>query len=348
MRPLFWIRKSAAAATLAATATTFVASGQMDVVKLLLAKADPVPLAELRLRFASTETYERFIREAIAEEDFDDARQLVALAVENGRTIPPDLVAAASPDPLTSAWIGTRDFASGAVTGEVNGIASLTGALVSDYLMIGDIRDVTIQATRLVSGEDYDGLILGLATIGLLTLAPGTGGIDLGVSLLKNAKRTGRISKPVQRQLTRITTDLIDTAALKRAMSPADIGSGNIALMRRNLAGAVRPGALAELQTVARNTGELVGTAGIKATFNTMKHVDDVATDLPRFARLARHMGDRTSAVVRMLGKAAIRLGDLVYHIAAALLAIIGWFAGLLWTLLSLIRNAWRLVSFRR
>ena len=347
MKPLFWIRKSLALATLAATATAFTASGQFQVVKLLLARADPVPITQVRLHFASAETYAASIREAIAAEDFDDARQIVALAEANGKHIPADLAAAATPDPLTSAWIGTRDFATGAVTGEVDGMASLTGALVADYLVVGDIRDVTIQTTRLVSGEDYDGLILGLATVGLLTLAPGTGSIDLGVSLLKNAKRTGRISQPVQKQLARITADLIDTAALKHAISPADMASGNIALVRRNLGAAVRPKALAELQTVARNTGDLIGTAGVKATFGAMKHVDDIATDLPRFTRLARHMGDQTAAVVRMFGKSAIRIGRLAWHIAAALLAIAGWLAGLVWMLISLVRDTWRLVALR-
>ncbi|MBB4102064.1 hypothetical protein [Allorhizobium borbori] len=350
MTILSWLRKSMAIITLAATAIAFTASGQIEVLKLVWSYADPVSITGFRLRHAPRETFIAEIRKAVAEEDFDDARQLVRLATESGHTLPPELVAATEPDTATTAWLNTRDFAYGAVTGDVSSLAALGGTLTADYLVVGDIRDVVLQGTRLAQGEDYDGLTLGLAALGLVTLLPGSGPIDLGLSLVKTANRTNKLSRPLRKRLTVLASDLIDTRALKQLWHGkhglADkVDRVDPAALRKTLAPVIRPKIAAEIGAIARNTGELVNAGGVKATLRALEHVDDVATDLPRFTKMARRMGDNSSAVVRLFGKGAIRLGKLAYAIAGALLALLGWGLGLLWTVIDTIRNLRRLFA---
>lgn len=344
MKIVAWLRRTVATVTLAATAVAFTASGQFEVLKLLWTWRDPVSIAQFRLRHAPRETFVAEIEAALREEDFDDARRLAALAEANGHVLPPDLVAATRPGTATEVWIGTRDFLHGAATGHVTGLASLGGTLTADYFVVGDIRDVAIHGTRMVRGEDYDRLMLGLAAFGLATVVPGSGPIDLGLSLVKTASRANRLSKPLRARLTRLASDLVDTRALGRLWRGErrvadDIARTDPALLRRNLAPVVRPAAAAELKVIARNTGELVSAGGAKTALRAMEHVDDVATDLPRFTALAKRMGDNTASVLRLFGKGAIRLGRLAWRIAAALIALLGWCLGLVWTLASMARG---------
>lgn len=350
MKSIAPFRRLAAAVTLAATAVAFTASGQFEVLKLVWTYHDPVSIAQFRLRHAPRETFITEIENAVREEDFDDARRLVALATANGHALPPDLVAATRPDPATVAWLNTRDFLHGAATGEVSSLSSLTGTLTADYFVVGDIRDVAIQGSRLAQGEDYDRLTLGLAALGLATVVPGSGPIDLGLSLVKAANRMNRLSKPLRTRLTRLAADLVDTRALTRLWRAEggiadDIARTDPALLRRNLAPVIRPDVAAEVKVIARNTGELVSAGGVKTAMRAMGHVDDAATDLPRFTVLAKRMGDNTATVLRLFGKGAIRLGKLVWRIAAALLALLGWLLGLVWTLVSTARSLRRLLA---
>jgi len=350
MTVLLRLRKSVAIVMLTATAITFTASGQIEVVKLAWSYADPVSITSFRLRHAPRETFIAEIRKAVAEEDFDDARQLVRLASENGHAVPPELVAATEPDTAMTAWLNTRDFAYGAVTGDVSSLAALGGTLTADYFVVGDLRDVVLQSARLAQGEDYDGLTLGLATLGLVTLVPGSGSVDLGLSLMKTANRTNKLSRPLRKRLTILATDLIDTRALKQLWHGErgladNIAAADPAVLRKTLAPVIRPKIAAEIGTIARNTGELVSAGGVKTTLRALDYVDDAATDLPRFTKMARRMGDNSSAVVRLFGKGAIHLGKLAYAIAGALLAALGWVLGLLWTVIDTIRNLRRLFA---
>lgn len=331
------LRKAVAIASLAATASAFTASGGFDLLRLAITYAEPQTIAEFRLRHTSRQAYIAAIEAAVHEEDFDDARRMVRLAGESGHSLPPDLVTATEPGAAAEAWHTGRDFLYGAATGDVSSMAALGGTLAADYLVIGDIRDVALQGSRLVRGEDYDGLILGLAAFGLVTLAPGSGPLDLGASLIKTAARTGRLSAPLRRTLTRLSTDLIDTGAARRIWR----GTPTIdpATAKRTLAPVIRPKAAAELGAIARNAGELVQAGGVKTAMRSLATIDNAATDLPRLTKFARRMGDDSATVLRLFGKGAIRLGKLAYALAAAILAVIGWCFGLVWTVVSTLRD---------
>lgn len=82
--------------------------------------------------------------------------------------------------------------AQGALTGTGNDAASLTGAVVADLFVFGDVRDLVIQGGHWLKGEATDEMIVALSAGGiLLTVSPA---VDLGSALLKFARRMGAIS----------------------------------------------------------------------------------------------------------------------------------------------------------
>ena len=84
----------------------------------------------------------------------------------------------------------------GFITGNVDGIESFGGAVVSDIILYGDLRDI---AKELFINEQTDPFILLLSTAGTATtLFPPADGT---LSLIKIAKKTNSLAKPLQKNL---------------------------------------------------------------------------------------------------------------------------------------------------
>ena len=80
----------------------------------------------------------------------------------------------------------------GAVTGRGNETASLTGAIIADLFVFGDIRDLVIETGTWLRGGDADEMIVALSAGGvILTLGPE---LDLGAAVLKTARKMGALS----------------------------------------------------------------------------------------------------------------------------------------------------------
>ena len=94
-------------------------------------------------------------------------------------------------------------FWTGAVKGQVENLYSGLGALAADLLIIGDVRDLTIQAINKKKGQEVDGVVTALAAIGVGTSLAGVTGVgavvDAGLSLVKNGakylKKFGGLAK---------------------------------------------------------------------------------------------------------------------------------------------------------
>jgi len=80
----------------------------------------------------------------------------------------------------------------GALTGRGTETASLTGAIVADLFVFGDIRDLIIETGTWLRGGDADEMIVALSAGGvLLTVAPE---VDVGAAVLKTARKMGALS----------------------------------------------------------------------------------------------------------------------------------------------------------
>jgi hypothetical protein len=61
----------------------------------------------------------------------------------------------------------TYQFGEGFVTGKGDSTAGIAGAVTSDLTVIGDLRDIALEGGKMIAGEEYSELILGLSVVGI-------------------------------------------------------------------------------------------------------------------------------------------------------------------------------------
>jgi hypothetical protein len=198
--------------------------------------------------------------------------------------------------------------------------------------VFGDIRDVVRESKHLAMGEETDHLILGLAVAGLAVTAAayvslgGATPLRAGLTLVKDARKAGRLAERLTQWAGRSARESVDTAVLREA-----VASGSV-LRPGQTAGAIqaafraeKAGALVRLAKDVGRIGEKAGTSGALDTLRVAEGPKDVA----RAARLAEAKGGQTRAILKLLGRGALLLGvgafNLTLWVLGALLALVGF-----------------------
>ena len=119
-----------------------------------------------------------------------------------------------------ASWFGKcKRFSNGFFMGDMNSMEGMAGTVVSDFLIIGDIRDLGQQGYDAATGKEVDPLIVALSTAGLAgSIAawipepgePAVAAADTGISLLKGLRKinaltghfAGEIGKVIKRGLS--------------------------------------------------------------------------------------------------------------------------------------------------
>ena len=289
----------------------------------VLALDDPVRIAGRALDDTfDADAARREIEAALAAQDVELAQSVMDLARARHVTITPALaekVAAATAEAATMRHCA-MSFARGLVTGEPQDVASLAGTTLGDLFVFGDIRDALREGTRYVRGEQVDRLVLGLATTGIAITA-GTyatfgaaAPARAGLSLVKAARKTGRLGAEFTESLGRMVRQTSFPAAARAA---------------RETAKAERAGGLLHL---VRDVGRVEKAAGGRATLDALKIARE-PRDISRIAKLAEKEGSRTRAILKVAGRSAIMLAalafDATFWLLGAAFALFGFVSAL-------------------
>jgi hypothetical protein len=301
-------------AVLLAIAAWILLPKAFDAGAMLAAQDDPAALADLtlsKLRFDSAAA-EQEIEAALAGDDPDLAHSFLELARERSVIVAPALAArvedavAAANSPTAMA----KNFTRGLISGEPDSLSSLAGTAAGDLFVFGDIRDAVREGKRLASGEKADELVLGLACVGLAITAGtnftlGTAApARVGVSVIKAARKTGRLSAQMGEWIGRSVRDVVDWSALKR------VGTAGFAapvLAVHAVRDAVKVEKAQGLMDLVRNAGRVQNKAGTKAALDGLK-IAQGPRDLARVAKLAEEKGGKTRAILKLLGRGALVL----------------------------------------
>jgi hypothetical protein len=300
---------------------------------MLAAQDDPVEISDIQLKSAQRNDQTLFannIEAALAEGDADLAHSFVELAKDRNVALPEALsrrVGDAVAEQNSAAQYVKR-FATGLVTGTAEDVASLSGTVAGDLLVFGDIRDAVREGKHLVMGEDADRLLLGLATAGLAVTAAtyvsagGMAPVRAGLTLVKDARKVGRLGEGLTQWAGRSARKIIDGPLLQTATASGAARPGIAAIKAAFRAD--RAGALVRF---AKDVGRLSERAGIRAAQDTLKIAEN-PKDVARAARLAEASGGKTRAILKLLGRGALLLAagafDLTLWLFAALLALFG------------------------
>jgi len=308
-----------------------------EAAVMLAAQDDPAALSERRLDSVLARdggaVIESNIAAALAEGDADLANSFLELA-RSRNIVLPDSVVSQVEDAVAaerSTLHVAKRFATGLVTGSADDVASLSGTVVGDLFVIGDIRDVVREGKHIAVGEEADHLVLGLAATGLAVTGAtyvslgGFAPVRAGVTMVKDARKLGRLGKGLAEWAGRVARDVVDTKVLREAVASGSlmrpgqtIGAIKAAFRVEKAGGLVRLG-----KDVARVTT----SSGTRGALDVLK-IAEGPKDVSRAAKLAEKMGGKTRAVIKLLGRGALLilagLMQLVWWLFAALFALFG------------------------
>jgi len=332
-----WIATGLVGITACAVACVLLWPRTERAVAVLAARDDPAALSDIQLDSALRNDPGLLAREAeaaLAAGDIDLADSFAEVAVARNAILSEGLRMRITEAVAQENSVGrlAERFAGGLVTGQAEDAAGLTGVIAGDLFVFGDIRDVLREGKHVVMGEDGDRVILGLAAAGLAVTAAtylsagGAAPVRAGLTMVKDARKAGRMSAGLSRWAGRSARDLVDPPVLQKALAtgsfarPDQVVPAVKTAFRMEKAGA--------LVRVAKDVGRIGKRAGTRGAFDAMKLAEG-PKDIARAARLAEAKGGQTRAILKMLGRGAFVLAvgafDLTLWLFWALIAAFGF-----------------------
>ncbi len=324
-----------------------------DSIKLLQLAGEGA-IAEYRLRQLPSERYAEEIALALAERDGDMARSLIALAADQGVEVPPELLAQYAALPPVDLGHVLGQGWNCIVNGDFESEAGFACVVATDLTSVGDVRDLVAQGGNYLTGQPVNYFTLGIATVGLTLTAATvtTGGAALplraGASFLKAANKVGKMPPRLVGEVSAMLARSINRPALDEALVLArEFRVGEIG---RPLGNLFNPRSIAAVTDLATDFGRIGAVGGVRAMKLSVEAVDS-ARDVKVLARTAERWQDKFPAVMKMLGRGAVRLADLLWTIGSWFVAAALWFVSMAWFMLRATSKAARFsgrLLFRR
>lgn len=234
--------------------------------------------------------------------------------------------------PLNVATRTVTEFASGFWGGSAETGAGVAGAITSDFTVVGDVRDLWEQYDLYQQAKPTNELIIALAGVGVgltaatVVSAGSASPVKAGVSMLKIATRTGRLTPRFQAYLTRQANHVFDTQAFLRSAKQEQSLEG----ITRAVQDAYQPAAVQTLSELATQTNSMRQASSVLDTVHLLQYVES-ADDLRRLEKLTIKYGTETKGIMKLLGNSAIgtmrvlrRTTELVLSLVSTLLSFLG------------------------
>jgi hypothetical protein len=308
---------------------------------VLAAQDDPAALSDIQLNSVlkkNRAVIKQNIEAALAANDADLAGSFADLAAQQNISLPDELsrrVGDAVAEANSSSHFAKR-FASGLVTGSADDVAGMSGTVAGDLFVFGDIRDLVREGKHLAMGEETDRLVLGLAAAGLAVTAAtyvsvgGVAPVRAGLTLVKDARKVGRLGEGLGEWAGRSARDIVDTPMLQNAVETGSVmRPGQTVSAIKAAFHAEEAGALVRL---AKDVGRVGEKAGMRGALDTLE-IAEGPKDVARAARLAESKGGQTRAILKLLGRGALLLAagafNLTLWVFGALLALFGFLSSI-------------------
>lgn len=165
-------------------------------VVFALAVDTPVRLARMQLAALPDYDFGAEVRRLRDEGRFGEAVVVADAGLDELTGTARDALAAEKQAALEAqaSWLRrAKAVGMGAISGRGDTVEGLVGAIGTDLLVVGDVRDLLIQATKFAVDGEADPVIVALSGVGIVTtVAPE---IDWAPSILKAARKTGALSR---------------------------------------------------------------------------------------------------------------------------------------------------------
>lgn len=298
-------------------------------VSVLLGGFSSSSIASYRLKAADTERYNEAIEDALNSKDYQEAEELVELAETSGHMLAPDLVKRTQVSMFQRAVVAGEKVGRGAILGTSDSAEEIAGMVAADLFVVGDIRDLAIEAGNWVSGREVDRFTLGLAAVGALTSGAAivSGGIsglpDMGLSLTKAAHKARRLSAGLTKSIGEIAGKVIDGDAFAILIKRLNLQKlPDMDEVRAGLSRAIRHDEAAKLTAFAGDVGSVAKSAGPRAGMAALE-VADNPREMRKIATLSRTVGKKTGTVLRFIGRSLFSLVDIMMSLVMALMPLV-------------------------
>jgi hypothetical protein len=294
----------------------------------------PADTHQLMTTTINAQTLHKEITTAINDGRFDEARMYINIGKEHGYGLYYEEYQQQLREQDTN---GRRikdnvgNFVGGFVSGKGSSGAGVAGAIVADFTVVGDVRDLHAEYDHYQKKEPVDELVATLSGvgIGLTALTLGTAGTTApakaGVSLIKMAKKTRKLSQPFQKQLLRMAGNVFDWNGFLKAIQQ---GRGMKSVVRAAKK-AYHPKAIKPLEKMAGQVSMIHKSSSVADTIHMMKYVES-SNDLRHLAKVTAKHGKNTRGYLKLLGKGLLRGGKIIKKTT-------GFFIGILSILVSFV-----------
>ncbi|MEO6396120.1 MAG: hypothetical protein ABIO40_09455 [Devosia sp.] len=304
-----------------------------DTFRLLTMAGDGA-IADYRLRQLPPERYAEEIAAAVAAKDGDMARSLLALAEAQQVPVSPALAQQVADLPPVDLGNVALQGWNCIVNGDFESEAGFACVVATDLTSVGDVRDLATQGGNYLTGRPVNYFLLGIASVGLTltgaTIATGGGLLPLraGASFLKAMNKVGKIPPRLAAEIGTVLARSINRSALDEAllvMRELRLGE-----LPRVLGRVFSPVGVARVTDLATDFGRIGKVGGVRAMKMSVEAADS-ARDVKVLAKTAEKYQGGFPAVMKMLGRGAVRLADLVWTIGGWIVAALLWVLGMIW-----------------
>lgn len=304
---------------------------------------------------------EKHIQQALEEDNVDLAKAYLSLAEMMKLPVSLELQTEVEEQGsfLYESYRQTKEFLTGAITGEGNSTASISGSVVADFTVVGDVRDLAIETKHYMADEPVDELVAGLSAVGLALSAGtvfswGTAGVftvpaKASVSLMKYAAKTSRLTRGFRQYLTDVLARSVNLQPIYKKVSgfkTMDHWSvREFKALEKVTSDNVH---LTEIEKVSNSVSTIQDAVGTTAsTLTLLGYVQNVRS-LKMVKRFAKLYGKRSAVILKVLGKQAFRVTKFsVKRFAKLFFAIMAGIYSLIaaWFSRCLFRRLWHLLS---
>jgi hypothetical protein len=152
----------------------------------------------------------------------------------------------------------------------------------------------------------------------------------IGLTVVKAARKTGRLGSRMATWIGRSLREVVDGAALRRAVTSASITQPGVAVRGARQAVKLEKGR--DLLRLVGDVGRVQSRAGTQAALDGLKLAEG-PRDMSRIARLAATKGGKTRAILKLAGRGALLLTIGTFNLAMwvfwAALTILGFVTSL-------------------
>jgi|GEM_PF-3000747 len=203
--------------------------------------------------------------------------------------------------PLGRSLQAAEDATEGFLFGDSQSLAGLGGAVTSDFLLWGDIRDFSVESWHFARGEEVDYVIYTLSGIGLgltaTTIATNgaTAPVKGAASLLKAAKRADVLTQPFTRELGNKVLKAVPPDSLNANLRDGIqtltldqvINGGAKQHFEKAWVRSIDEQAYGVLQADLKQVGQIYDATDAQITIRLLRHVDG-GNDLGRLNQITQ------------------------------------------------------------